>query len=124
MVNELEVNLREQLVITCRTTLGDNLRSITYFDQNAYEQIYLRSDLDQDADLRIFSQHEWREFKHIREIYDESELGEYQYTVRKFENGFLIRIGTSKQGVFATTDGLTTQSFAEVAKTLDKILSR
>ncbi|QLK25919.1 hypothetical protein HYG81_17870 [Natrinema zhouii] len=113
----------EQIVTTCRTAIGDSLRSVTYFTRDDYEQVYLREDLERDADLSTFIGHEWRGFKTTQTAYEGSELGSYEYTIRVFENGFLIRVTNDSQGVFVTTDGLTIKDFEEVATALDSFLT-
>ncbi len=113
----------EQIVATCRTAIGDSLRSVTYFTRDDYEQVYLREDLERDADLSTFIGHEWRGFKTTQTAYEGSELGAYDYTIRVFDNGFLIRVTNDSEGVFVTTDGLTVKDFEEVATALDSFLS-
>ncbi|MFB6133056.1 MAG: hypothetical protein ABEJ44_06600 [Halanaeroarchaeum sp.] len=113
---------REQLVSTCRTSIGDSLRSLTYFTRTDYEQLYLRGDLEQDADLSTFIGHEWRDYEQTQDSYGNSELGEYRYTIRTFENGFLLRVTTTNEGVFLTTDGLTIQQFDKVATAVRRTL--
>ncbi|WP_254522602.1 DUF7522 family protein [Natrinema caseinilyticum] len=113
----------EQIVATCRTAIGDSLRSVTYFTRDDYEQMYLREDLERDADLSTFIGHEWRGFKTTQTAYEGSELGAYEYTIRVFENGFLVRVTNDREGVFVTTDGLTVKDFEEVATALDSFLS-
>ncbi|MFB6142319.1 MAG: hypothetical protein ABEJ30_03130 [Halorientalis sp.] len=112
----------EQIVDTARTATGDSLRSVTYFTRSDFEQLYLREDLERDADLSSFIGHEWRGFQATQDAYLGSELGEYEYTIRKFENGYLLRVNTDRRGVFITTDGLTLQGFEEVATALDNLL--
>ncbi|MFB9324305.1 DUF7522 family protein, partial [Cryptosporangium minutisporangium] len=46
--------LADELISVCRTAIGDELRSITYFTEDDYEQLYLREDLERDADLDRF----------------------------------------------------------------------
>ena len=112
----------DRLTSTARAVLGDSLRSATYFTRTEYDQVYLRSDLERDADLDSFIGHEWQAFQMAQDTYGSSELGEYEYTIRKFENGFLIRIATEEEGVFVTTDGLTLRDFDDVAIALRETL--
>ncbi|EMA29211.1 DUF7522 family protein [Halobiforma nitratireducens] len=112
----------ERIVTTCRTAIGDSLRSVTYFTRDDYEQVYLREDLERDADLSTFIGHEWRGFKTAQTAYEASELGEYDYTIRVFDNGFLVRVTTDSEGVFVTTDGLTVKDFEEVATAVESFL--
>lgn len=118
----LDEDAREQLVATCRTSVGDSLRSVTYFTRTEFEQLYLRDDLERDADLSTFIGHEWRAYQTTHDVYGDSELGEYEYTIRSFENGFLLRVTGSNEGVFLTTDGLTTQQFDKVATAVQRTL--
>lgn len=111
------------IVTTCRTAIGDSLRSVTYFTRDDFEQVYLRDDLERDADLSTFIGHEWRGFKTTQTAYEGSELGSYDYTIRVFENGFLVRVTEESEGVFVTTDGLTVKDFEELATALDAFLS-
>lgn len=112
----------DRIATLCRTAIGDSLRSVTYFTRDDFEQLYLRGDLEQDADLMGFIGHEWQDFKNTQNAYGGSELGEYKFTVRAFENGYLVRVTTDTEGVFATTDSLTLQQYEEVAKAISEIL--
>ncbi|MFC6725311.1 hypothetical protein ACFQE1_13215 [Halobium palmae] len=105
----------------CRTVVGDTLRSITYFTPEAFEQLYLRSDLEADADLSGFVDHESLGFR-ARTAYRGSELGDYEHTVRSFENGYITRVVGDEEGVFVTTDGLTMRRSEEVANALLELL--
>ncbi|AEH36534.1 DUF7522 family protein [Halopiger xanaduensis] len=112
----------DRIVTTCRTAIGDSLRSVTYFTRDDYEQVYLREDLERDADLSTFIGHEWRGFKTAQTAYEGSELGDYNYTIRVFDNGFLVRVTSDSNGVFVTTDGLTMKDFEEVATAVNSFL--
>ena len=101
----------------CRTAVGDTVRSITYFTSNGFEQVYLRSDLETDADLTGFVELESDGFRANR-AYRDSELGEYRYTIRTFENGYLTRVTVGEEGAFVTTDGLTMRRSEDVAEAL------
>jgi hypothetical protein len=118
----LQPETSDRIVTTARTAVGDSLRSVTYFTRDDFEQLYLRDDLERDADLSTFIGHEWRGFKVAQAAYEGSELGEYDYTIRVFDNGFLIRITSDREGVFVTTDGLTIKDFEEVATAIDSVL--
>ncbi|WP_290818746.1 hypothetical protein [Halovivax sp.] len=119
----LPAETAERIVVACRTAVGDSTRSITYFTRDDFEQLYLRDDLERDADLSTFIGHEWRGFQTARAAYEGSEVGDYEYTIRVFENGFLVRVTTEREGVFVTTDGLTMKDFEELATALDAVLA-
>jgi hypothetical protein len=112
----------DTIVSLCRTAVGDNLRSVTYFTRDDFKQLYLREDLDRDADLMGFIGHEWHDFRTTRTAYENSELGTYRHTIRVFENGYLLRITTERDGVFVTTDGLTMSDFEAVASAVVAVL--
>jgi hypothetical protein len=113
---------REHLITTCRTVAGDSLRSITYFSRTDYVQAYLRGDLERDADLDTFVGSEWQDYNVTQDAYRDSELGEYRYTIRVFDNGFLVRVTTEDHGVFVTTDGITLRDFDELAAAVTELL--
>ncbi len=112
----------DNIVRTSRTSLGDSLRSVTYFTRDDYEQLYLRDDLSRDADLTSFIGIEWRGFKTAQAAYEGTELGDYQYTIRVFDNGYLMRVTDNREGVFVTTDSLTMGDFNNVAQSVQKVL--
>ncbi|MFB6124059.1 MAG: hypothetical protein ABEJ78_11460 [Haloferacaceae archaeon] len=118
----VDSSLGEQLRSACRTAVGDSLRSITYFTPEAYEQVYLRSDLEADADLAGFVELESHGFR-TQTAYRGSELGDYRYTIRSFENGYVTRVTVDDHGVFVTTDGLTMRRAEDVAEALESVLS-
>ena len=120
--NLLSSDLAKNLVTTARTATGDSLRSVTYFTRSDFDQLYLRDDLEQDADLNTFVGHEWRGYRETHNAYQESELGKYQFTVRAFENGYLLRVARDRRGVLITTDGLSMQSYEEIAQALTQML--
>ena len=113
--------LEEQLVSACRTAVGDSLRSVVYFTPDEYEQVYLRADLEADADLSRWVEHEAAGFR-AQMAYEGSELGEYQYTLRVFDNGFVTRVVDGDHGVFITTDGITVMRSKEVTRAIGSVL--
>lgn len=119
----LPAETAENVVRSVRATVGDELRSIAYFTEDECEQLYLRADLDRAADLASFADAEWADFETTRDAYRDSELGGFRYTIRVFENGFLLRVAREDAGVFVTTDGLTLRDFREAAAALDDLLA-
>lgn len=117
----LDEETAAELVSACRTTIGDRLRSLTYFTETDFEQLYLRSDLESDADLTGFVEHESLGFD-AHTAYQGSELGDYRFTIRVFDEGFLVRVTTKTDGIFLTTDGLTLRDFAEIATAMRSLL--
>jgi len=119
----LSAELADHIVTTARTATGDSLRSVTYFTRSDFDQLYLREDLEQDADLNTFVGHEWRGYRDTQNAYRNSELGRHRFTVRAFENGYLLRVATDRRGVLITTDGLSMQSYEEIAEALTRMLN-
>ena len=117
----VDPSLEEQLVSACRTAVGDSLRSITYFTRLEHDRVYLRSDLEADTDLAVLVDHEAAGFR-TQAAYEGSELGDYQYTLRVFENGFMTRVIDGDRGVFVTTDGITVRRAREVTEALRAVL--
>ena len=117
----LPSHVAEELRSVCRTAVGDELRSITYFTPEEVEQLYLRSDLEQTADLVGFAELERQGF-HSQVAYHNSQLGPYRATVRLFENGFLTRVIEGDQGVWVTTDGMSIDRFEELVVSLRLVL--
>jgi len=111
----------ERIVAACRERAGDRLRSVTYFSRDDFEQLYLRDDLQRDADLTTFIGVERRESDLTEDVYRGTELGEHVYTLRRFENGYLLRVATAREGVFVTMDGLSLEGFEELATALDGV---
>jgi hypothetical protein len=117
----VDEGLESRLVAATRTAVGDSLRSLTYFTADAYEQVYLRAGLESDADLAGFVEHESVGFR-ARTAYHGSELGEYRYTVRAFQNGFLVRVTEDDHGVFFTVDDISLRSAEEAAEAVSRVL--
>jgi len=117
----IDQELADELVSICRTAVGDELRSITYFTDDDVEQLYLRSDLDQTADLVGFAEHERLGF-HSQSAYRNTQLGEYGATIRMFENGYLSRVIRGDHGVWVTTDDMSMERFEELTTALESVL--
>lgn len=113
--------VRDELISACRTTIGDELRSIAHFTEDDVEQLYLRGDLDREADLVGFADIERLGF-HSQVGYQDTELGEYRFTIRVFEQGYLTRVIEGDHGVFVTTDAIARDRFEELAAAVRAVL--
>lgn len=114
--------LASELERAARTAIGDGLRSLTYFTEDAEEQVYLREGLSADADIAGFADTERLGFR-SRHDYGDSELGAYRFTVRAFERGYLTRVIVGDHGAFVTCDEMPIDRFSEVASALQSVLS-
>lgn len=111
----------EKFERVARTSIGDRLRSITYFTPGDHQQVYLRSDLEADADVVGFVEQARDGFR-AQTAYAGSELGEYEYTLRRFSDGTLVRVTSDDEGVFVTAETLTVERAGECASALLDLL--
>ncbi len=118
---DIDSTFENELTSVCRTTVGDELRSITYFTADAIAQLYLRSDLEQTADLDAFADHERFGFR-SQSAYRNTQLGAYRATIRLFENGYLTRLVRGDHGVWVTTDAMSIERFEELTSALETVL--
>jgi hypothetical protein len=120
--SELSEDTKTQLVSTSRTVVGDEIRSVTYFTPDEFEQLYLRKDLEAEADLAGFADTERLGFRSQTD-YADSELGDYQFNIRVFEHGYLTRVIEGDHGLFVTTDPLSRDRFEELAAAISAELA-
>lgn len=120
--SSLTPEVADALRSAARTAVGDELRSITYFTDDAVEQLYLRSDLERSADLVGFAAQERTGFD-AQDAYRNTQLGAYRATVRMFEYGYLTRVVHGRRGVWVTTDDMSMERFEELASALEPILA-
>lgn len=121
MAQSLPEAVESELVRAARTTVGDELRSVTHFTEQSVEQLYLRDDLESTADLAGFADIERFGFR-PRKGYQDTELGAYRFTIRAFEHGYLTRVIEGDHGVFVTTDPMARNRFEEVANAVREVL--
>lgn len=112
---------RQELVSVARTTIGDELRSLTYFTEDNVDQIYLRDDLDRTADLIGFAENERLGFR-SQTAYTGTQLGDYRFTIRVFDQGYLTRVIVGDHGIWVTTDPMPLDRFEELASALAAVL--
>ena len=119
--SELTSEQAMRLVRAARTTVGDELRSLTHFTEDTVEQLYLRDDLDRTADLIGFAENERQGF-HSKSLYRGTQLGTYRFTIRVFDNGYLTRVIAGDRGVWVTTDPMKIDRFEELASAMGSVL--
>lgn len=112
----------DRLVRMCKNLAGDRLRSITYFTRDDFNQLYLRDDLERGADLASFIGFEWRESWLTEDAYQGTELGEHQYSLQVFSNGYLLRVETPSEGAFVTLDRPSVEILDELADVIMDVL--
>lgn len=121
--NRLSERQKGELVRVARTTVGDQLRGVVYFTEAAVEPLYFRGDLDQTADLVGFAENERLGFR-SQLAYNRTELGNYQFTIRVFDHGYLTRVIVDDVGVWVTTDSMRIDRFEELASALAAVLQQ
>jgi hypothetical protein len=112
---------KEELVEAARRVVGDDLRSVTYLTQDTVEQLYLRDYLEADADLESFAEAERSGFDDRME-YKGTELGPFQFTLRVFRRGYLVRAIADGHGAFVTLDAVDREQFDELGAALLDVL--
>ena len=116
-----KTDLDEELLSACRTMVGDELRSLTYFTADDHRFIYLREDLSHDESIAPIARNERMGFA-SQGTYEDPELGDYRATIRVFTNGYLTRVIVGDHGAFITTDEMKTERFTEMAEAVEEIL--
>lgn len=119
--HSMRSRLADELISVSRTAVGDELRSVTYFTDDDFEQLYLRSDLDRTADLTGFAEIERVGFR-ADQLYRNTQLGAYRATIRLFEHGYLTRVIDGDQGVWVTTDSMSMERFEELSTAIKATL--
>lgn len=111
----------DRLVDVCAGVAADALRSVVYFTEDDFDQIFLRDYLSADADIQSFVENE-REGFHRTPTHEGSELGRYEYTIRRFQGGYLVRITAGEHGVFVTTNQMPIERYDELATAVEEEL--
>lgn len=135
MVIDLSEKLTEGIVSICRTGIGDSLRSVIYFTPEEFDLLYLRQDLYDDEERAREGKARFVENERLgfdaRETYDslaaepgtEPDIGEYEFTVRVFSEGFISRVLVGNEGIILTTDTIDMRDFETVAVALRVLLT-
>jgi hypothetical protein len=123
----------DAVVSAVRTSLGDTLRSVVYFTPSAFDVLYVRRDLyDSSADavaakerLVAFERVGFAE-RPVRNAVgrraDAAGVGDYEFTVRFHERGFVVRVLAGDAGVLFTADEMDVASFADAAAAVGRLL--
>jgi hypothetical protein len=130
----IDEEFAEEIATTCRTGVGDTLRSVIHFTQTDSELLYLRSDLhggDREVAKKrkaVFVENErlgfdtHETYRRFAEEGFEPVLGEYELTIRAFADGFVSRVIVGDPGILLTSDNLPIADFEDVAVSLRKML--
>lgn len=121
MVETLSDETAEEIVRTCRAAIGDEVRNVTFITEDDYDVHYVRDDVDAGGEETGFIEAEQRGFASQR-TYGWSDMGDYVFTIRAFENGYLGRVIVGDHGVYITADALTVDSFTDAADSIQDLL--
>jgi hypothetical protein len=123
----------ERLASAARTGLGDTLRSVVYFTPSAFDVLYVRRDLYEspeaarpaksrlvEAERSGFAELPLRT-RHGRNN-ERSSIGDYRFTVRFHDEGFVVRILEGDAGVVLTTDSMDVRAFTESTTAMQRVL--
>lgn len=126
----------DSLVSTSRAAIGDSLRTVVYFTPTDFEMLYIRADLyDEREDVLRKAKATFVESERVgfdsHETYNklaaepdvEPDIGEYEFTIRAFSEGFVNRIIVDDRGVLFTTDSLEFDAFEDLAIAIRTMLA-
>lgn len=134
MSSLLDEEKSETLVRTCRTALGETLRSVVFFTPSEYELLYLRQDLyDDEVDARPVKEFlieserplfgAGPEYSDLSQEHgSEPEIGEFEFTIRVFSEGYVVPVVTGDRGIIVTTDSTDIDSFEEFGVAVEQLL--
>jgi hypothetical protein len=130
---DVDPTTAERLVSAARTGLGDTLRSVVYFTPSAFDVLYVRGDLYDspeaarpaksrlvEAERSGFAELPLRA-RHGKSG-ERSSIGDYRFTVRFHDEGFVVRILEGDGGVVLTTDDMDVRAFTEAATAIRSVL--
>jgi hypothetical protein len=120
-------------VSAARTSLGDTLRSVVYFTPSKVDVLYTRVDLDGPAARLHEAKTRLVEFERtgfaevplrsaLARMASESDIGDYEFTVRFHEQGFVVRIIQGDAGVLFTADKMDVRAFEDAAMAIRGLL--
>lgn len=129
----LSESLNDGIVSAVRTSLGDSLRSVVYFTPSGFDVLYTRQDLYESAETARAAKSQLVEFERtgfaerpvrtaIATTGDGPDIGDYHFTVRFHEYGFVVRILRGDGGVLFTADSMDVRAFEDAASAISGLL--
>jgi hypothetical protein len=124
----------DSIVSAVRTSLGDSLRSVVYFTPSKFDVLYVRSDLSdspggnrerraQLVDIETVGFAEVPVRSAVSAAGERSSIGDYGFTVRFHDEGFVVRVLQDDAGVLFTTDGMDVNAFEDAATAVKGLLA-
>jgi hypothetical protein len=123
----------ENIVSAVRTSLGDSLRSVVYFTPSEFDVLYVRQDLYESpaaaresksrlVDFEVSGFGEAQVRTAVAAEREPSSIGEYEFTVRFHEDGFVVRVLGGDAGVLFTTDAMDVNAFEDAETAVKHLL--
>lgn len=128
-------DLADAIVRAARTSLSDTLRSAVYFTPDAFDVLYTRKDLYESETAARAAKAPLVEFEvagfaespvrsAVSALDMPSTIGPYQFTVRFYTYGFVIRVLGDHEGVLMTTDTMDVNAFTDAATAIRSLLGK
>lgn len=130
---DITEEMADALVRSARTSLSDTLRSVVYFTNESFDVLYTRSDLyDSPAAARAAKaplvEFEVAGFAEapVRSAVSSADvaatIGPYEFTVRFYQHGYVIRLLGDDAGVILTADSMDVNAFSDAASAIRSLL--
>jgi len=132
--SRIDAETADAVVRTVRTSLGDSLRSVVYFTPAEFDVLYVRSDLagsptddrarrSQLVDIETVGFAEAPVRSAVSAASERASIGDYGFTVRFHEDGFVVRVLHGDAGVLFTTDSMDVTAFEDAATAVRGLLT-
>lgn len=120
----------KQLADTCRDRLGDALRTVTVYDEEGFETVYVRDDLRSDysrqrfASLVAIARDIHRPLSLFPGQDSDNPIGGYRSSVHDFGNVRVLQVlATPKRGFLVSVDSASAERLEEVKAVVDRLRS-
>lgn len=132
-MTDISEELADALVSAARTSLSDSLRSVIYFTPESFDVLYTRADLYKSEAAARAAKAALVEFEvagfaeaPVRSAVSStdvlSSIGPYEFTVRFYKHGFVVRMLSDETGIILTTDSMDVNAFTDAASAIRSLL--
>ena len=129
----IDAALADSVVSAVRTSVGDTLRSVVYFTPEAFDVLYVRSDLYDSTEAARAAKAPLVDIEQVGfaelpvrsaagHTGGRSQIGDYTFTVRFHDDGFVVRMLQDGAGVLLTADSMAVQAFEDAVSALRGLL--
>lgn len=131
----IETPFADSVISIARTSVGDTLRSVIYFTTDEMDLLYVRADLYESRQGALEVKSRLVEFERagfdeapIRSVLsvpqEPESIGEYNFTVRIHDDGYVLRVLGDDAGVILTTDEMDVEAFEDAAVAITKLIDQ